>query len=137
MRRAAAVLGYAWSFPLTAIGLVLAIVYRPRAWRWSDGCLEALAGDRIFGRPGAQTHGWLIYYRDDVARDDEGLRRHERVHVRDGMIGGVFYGVAYAVTFLFWYVFTPATPEGWPRWKRAYYRSWFERRAREEQLAGE
>jgi len=124
------VLGYVWSAPLTLIGLLLAVLYRPTSWRWSDGCLEAIAGDRIIGRPGAQTHGWLIYYRDERARDDARLRRHERVHVRDGMVGGVLYGVAYALTFAWWFVFAPATPADWPRWKRAYYRSWFERRAR-------
>lgn len=125
------VLGYLWSLPLVLVGLLLALLYRPTSWRWSEGCLEAIvAGDRMIGKPGAQTHGWVIYYRDELARQSARLRRHERVHVRDGLLGGVFYGLAYAFTFAWWFVFVPAVPLGWPRWKRAYYRNWFEQRAR-------
>jgi hypothetical protein len=118
---------------------VLALAYRPQSWHWSDGALEIVAGTfkrdgkdktRIWGRPGAQTHGWIIYYASTKKRDDEGIRVHERVHVTQGMIGGPFYVVAYVGHWLWLLVFPPAarTPDE-PRWHRAYRGIWAEKMA--------
>lgn len=133
-------LGYLWSLPHTIIGVLLALLYRSRSWRWSDGALEVVAGEivrdgrhktRIWGRPAAVTHGCLIIYASADRREtDAGLRVHERVHVTQGMIGGPLYVVAYVGHWLWLLVFPPAPhrPDE-PRWKRAYRGIWAERMA--------
>lgn len=130
-------LGYLWSLPCLVVGLVLLPFYRPKASYWSEGCWELVAGTdakgrtRIFGRPGAQTHGWLIYYASEEKRRSPRLRAHERVHVRQAAWGGVFFSIAYALQFLWLFARPPAEPAASPRWYRAYYALWFERQARE------
>jgi hypothetical protein len=116
--------GYLWSLPGTVLGLILAVWYWPRQWRISEGCIEAVAGDRIFGKPGAQTHGWLIYYRDEKARDRQGLRVHERVHVVQGFVGGVFYMLAYGLHFLWNFA-----KNRFRDWDSAYRAIWAEKQA--------
>jgi len=127
--------GYVMALPHTVIGLLLCLVYRAHSWRWSDGCIECIAGDLIWGKPGAQTHGWLIVYRDEKARQRADLRVHERCHVVQGMIGSVGYMAAYGIHFLWNYVRDHEYPdmERQPRWWRAYRGVWFEEQAYELQ----
>ena len=140
--RALRIIGYligaVWSSPLTLIGLLLALVYWPRSVRWSDGCLEFI-GHRVWGvQNGAQTHGIAVWYTSKEARSNCPLRVHERVHVLQGLIGGVFYGLAYVGHFLVLYL-RGAGDELGPRWYRAYWEICFERQARritDEYLAG-
>ncbi len=122
-------LGYLWSTPqLIVLGLPLALIYRAHSWRWSDGCLEAIGGDRIWGRPGAQTHGWLIFYATERQRRHAPLRVHERVHVLQAFVGGPLYTLSYGLHWL--WLFPLAGGDGHaPRWRRAYYRVWAERQA--------
>lgn len=123
-------LGYLWSAPqLVLLGLPLAVIYRAHSWRWSDGCLEAIGGERIWGRPGAQTHGWLIFYRDEQQRRHASLRVHERVHVLQAFVGGPLYTVSYGLHWLWLFVLAGPGDGHPPRWKRAYYEVWAERQA--------
>lgn len=125
--------GYMIALPHTIIGLILALAYRGRDWRWHAGCLEVVAGTftrdgkqvtRIWGRPAAQTHGWLIVYADKYARADTEIRVHERVHVVQGMIGGPLYVLAYGLTFVWHLLWDPSAG-----WYAAYMRIPFERQA--------
>lgn len=116
--------GYLWSLPHTLVGLLLCLVYRATDWRWSSGCIECLGGDRIFGKPGAQTHGCLIIYRDERARSDGGLRVHERVHVVQGFVGGPFFILAYVGHFAWLYA-----AQGFGDWRPAYRKIWAEKTA--------
>ncbi len=98
--------GYLWALPHTLVGLLLALVYRAHSFRWSDGCLEAIGGrikggtTRIWGTPAAQTHGWLIFYADEVYRTHSPFRVHERAHVVQGFIGGPLFVLAYGIAHL-------------------------------------
>ncbi len=107
------ILGYIWSAPHSIVGLLLALYYWPKAWRISEGCIEAIPRNTIIGGKGvgAQTHGCVIYYRDEKARSWKSLRVHERRHVLQGMIGGVFFVLAYVGTFLWFYLRAP--DKGW------------------------
>jgi len=116
--------GYLWALPATIVGLLLVLIYRPKVWRWSDGCLEAITNKPMIGKPAAQTHGWLIYYRDDVVRSNPGLRVHERIHVLQGFVGGPLFMLAYVLHFLWLFAMT-----GFGDWKTAYMRIWAERQA--------
>jgi len=128
-------LGYLFSLPNTLLGLVLALVYWPRQWRFSGGCIEAVAGDRIFGKPGAQTWGFLIYYRDEHVREVADLRVHERVHVVQGFYLGPLFLVAYGLHFVWLWV-----AQGFGDWRAPYHRVWAERQAyqvQDEYIAGQ
>ena len=123
-------LGYLLALPHTLVGLLLALVYRSREWRWSDGCLECIAGSkdrrtRIWGQPWAQTHGFLIIYDCEAHRETPWLRVHERVHVFQGFVGSVFFPIAYGVCFTAHFVWT-----GCKNWWRSYEAIPFERAAR-------
>ena len=133
------ILGYIWALPHTVVGVLLSIfVYRAWGWHWNDGCLVAFGGTferggkevtRIWGRPAAQTHGFLILYATQKLQGKAWLRIHERVHVEQALIGGPFYPLAYGLHFLWNYTFDSVGKYNRPRWKRAYYRIWFEKRA--------
>ena len=74
--------GYLMALPHTIVGLALAVIYRAHSWQWVDGRLECIGGTkdgrtRIWGRPGAQTHGWLIVYASAAQQQREDLRVHE------------------------------------------------------------
>jgi hypothetical protein len=77
------------TLPLFLVMLAVALVfYKPQQWRWSDGCLEFVAGrdeegeTRIWGTPGGQTFGCpLIAYASVAAWNYRPTRLHERVHV--------------------------------------------------------
>lgn len=119
--------GYLWSLPLTLIGFVLCLVYRAHSFKWHEGVLTCLAGKlpdgrtRIWGRPGAQTHGWLVICADEGQRQRQDLRVHEYVHVKQAFVGGVLYGLAYGLLFLvIW------TTKGFGPWHDAYRANPFE-----------
>ena len=123
--------GYLMNMPMTLVGLLLcALVYRAHSWRWSEGCIECIGGDRIWGRPGAQTLGIVIVYADDHQRRRKDLRVHERVHVVQGAVGGILFALAYGVSFLWFWV-----GSGFAHWHDAYMRIPFEVQAYARQAA--
>lgn len=110
------------NLPMTIVGLLLfALVYRATSWRWSRGCIECVGGDRIWGKPGAQTLGGAICYADETQRARVDLRVHERVHVVQGMIGGPLFSLTYGLTFLWFFAWAPSKG-----WRAAYRRVPFE-----------
>jgi hypothetical protein len=116
-------LGYVLSLPHTIVGLLLTlIVYRPQAWRWSDGCIEAIGSTRIWGRPGAQAHGALIVYADWYQAQRPDLRVHERVHVVQGFLLGPLFPILYGLEFVVRWI-----AGGCGDWKPAYYALSWER----------
>lgn len=127
--------GYLWSILNTLVGLVLALIYRCHSWRWSEGCLEAIGGKhadgttRIFGRPAAQTHGWLILYSEDRWRGSRAIRVHERVHVVQAFVGGPLFMLAYVACFAWSFA-----SQGFTDWWAAYRKNPFEGAAYERQV---
>jgi hypothetical protein len=127
-------LGYVWSALNTLIGLMLAVVvYRAHDFRWNEGCLEAIGGTfqrdgktitRIWGRPGAQTHGWFTIYASVEHRAKRPLRVHERVHVTQAFVLGPLFLVAYPGHFIIEWARKGFRPS---RWRDAYLRIWAER----------
>jgi hypothetical protein len=122
--------GYLFALPHTLIGLILTLIwYRPRAWRFADGVLECTAGrtkngrTRIWGRPGAQTHGFLVVYASGASRRFLPLRRHERAHIVQGFLGGPLYVILYGLTFAWNYLRLR-------EWRAAYLAIPFEKYAR-------
>ncbi len=80
---------------------------------------------RIWGRPGAQTHGCVIFYASEEHRQRADLRVHERVHIIQGFCLGLVYIVTYGLHFAFNYLVLANffwRREEAPRWKRAYFR---------------
>lgn len=116
---------YVWSFPHTLLGLLLCLYYWPRAVRWNQGCLEMIPRNTIIGGKwvGAQTWGWLIFYKDESCRGWTPLRVHERVHVIQSFYGSLFYILAYGLHFLWLWAIKGI------QWKEAYYQIWFEKMA--------
>lgn len=108
--------GYLFALPVTVIGFVIATVfYRARDWQWCDGVLTCVAGrlengvTRIWGRPNAQTLGWLQIYDTAEYRNYPDLRVHENVHVvqvfAGGLVGavlGALVGVLASWSVLLW-----------------------------------
>lgn len=133
-------MGYVWASINTLLGLLLAVVYRARSFRWHAGCLEAVAGTfrrdgypvtRIWGRPRAQTWGWLIVYASEADRDKAWLRVHERVHVRHAFWLGPLFLLAYGLHFVWEFIWTSHCDPS--RWDEAYREVWSERIAYREQ----
>lgn len=93
---------YAWALPSTLIGLLLlATVYWPSSVRWSSGALDVVARRGLIPRWAAgQTHGWIVFYRDDRQSEKRDLRVHERFHVAQCMTWGVMYPVLYGLSSL-------------------------------------
>jgi len=114
---------YLWALPATLVGLLLAIAYRAHSFRWSQGCLEAVSS-HIFFHPTAQTHGFLIFYESEAARNVIPMRVHERIHVIQGFVGGPFFMLAYALDF-----FQGFVRRGFKNWQGAYRQIVFERQA--------
>lgn len=89
-------LGYLWSLPMTVAGFIIATVsYKARSWLWMDGVLTCVADTAsdgstlIWGKPNAQTLGWLQIYDTENSRQLPDLRVHENVHVVQAFIGGL------------------------------------------------
>lgn len=92
--------GYIWSLPNTLFALVVAVVfYRATNWRWSNGCIEAIGGDRMWGKPAAQCVGNVIVYSSEKWRDNGPIRAHERVHAWQAMLLGPLFLPVY---FILW-----------------------------------
>lgn len=107
-------LGHIWCLPMTIIGFVLSYVfYKARSWAWVDGVLTCVAGTDtdgttlIWGKPNAQTLGWIQIYDTEANRLLPDLRVHENVHVGQafllGLAGFVLFPLLFAVL-------------GWPVW---------------------
>lgn len=133
------VLGYIWCSPLSLVGLLLSILYRPQSIRWHDGTIQLVAGTkngstRLLGKPGAQSLGCVVWYASDELRNNARLAKHEKYHVYQSMVGSIFFSLAYATEWAVRYVANPSTPAIYPRWKRAYYNLSWERKAREYSL---
>ena len=111
--------------------VVLAPIFGVESIQWSDWCIEIVAKrnkegkTRIWGRPGAQTHALVIFYSSEGNRLRRGLRVHERLHIIQEILFGIFYLVTYGLSFLFNY-FVLANflwkHEEAPKWYRAYLR---------------
>jgi len=120
-------LGYIWSFPNTLIGFVLLAFYRWNHIEWRDGCLEVIIKrDSLIGGKwvGGQTFGWLIFYKNERNKNSGSLNVHERVHVRQGLIGGPLFLLAYGLDFLWQWGFGLSTD-----WNSAYFNISYEQTA--------
>jgi hypothetical protein len=89
-------LGYLWALPMSVAGFAIAWwAYKARSWVWFDGVLTCVAGvhpngvTRIWGRPQAQTLGWVQIYDTEDSRQLPDLRVHENVHVGQSFAGGL------------------------------------------------
>lgn len=89
-------LGYLWALPMTIAGFVIATVfYKAHSWQWRDGILVCVGGTDengdtlIWGRPNAQTLGWLQIYDTAASIELSDLRVHENVHVIQAFVGGL------------------------------------------------
>lgn len=81
---------------MTLVAFVIGLAfYRASSWMWHDGVLTAVAGTlpdgrtRIWGRPNAQTLGWIQFYDSEASRMGPDLRVHENVHVVQAFVGGI------------------------------------------------
>ncbi len=90
-------LGYLFCLPMSLAGLVIGrLCYGATSWQWHDGVLGAVAGThgdgttRIWGKPNAQTLGWVVFYDSEEMRQIVNLRVHEYVHVGQAFVGSVF-----------------------------------------------
>ena len=122
-------LRYTWAFPLTLLGLALAAIRRARSWQWRDGRIECI-GAPLFGMA-AIALGWCVMYREERFRELERMRRHEGAHVEQCLRWGPLLAVMYPASWLWAFARGPKEPRNWPRWKRAYYHVYWERKARE------
>lgn len=121
-------LGYAWSLPNSLIGFVLMVTwYLPKSVRWKDGALEVVIRRKsLIGGEwvGAQTYGWVIFCKNEKQRDRPDLAVHERVHVRDAMVFGIFFLLMYGLCFLYEW-----RKLDFENWTEAYRSNWWEARA--------
>ena len=85
------IVGYLWCLPMTLAGLVISkFIYKATDYRWYDGVLGCVAApDSIWGRPNAQTLGWLVIYDTEDSRNLANLRVHEFCHIVQGFTGGL------------------------------------------------
>lgn len=84
-------LGYLYLLPMTLVGLFIAkIFYKASSWKWYDGFLTCIAApDSIWGRPNAQTLGWVVICDTEDSRNEVDLRVHEAVHIVQGFWGSL------------------------------------------------
>jgi hypothetical protein len=109
------ILGTVMALPHTALGWLLMLIpwwrgtwfpYAPRDVRLHNWTVHVIAGrlipkgmgDRFV--TGAQTHGSIIFFRDERAWNRESLVRHEERHTRQEWLFGPLYVVLYIVCFL-------------------------------------
>lgn len=120
-------IGYITALPHTIIGFLMCLYYRPHSWKFSHGCIESIVPEnRLIGNPGAQTWGYLIFYRDERARNWNPLRVHERVHVKQAFCLSVIYPILWLLHFCVLFIIIRD-------WKAAYYKIYFEKKAYEIQ----
>ena len=122
-------IGYFLATPFTMVGFFLLAYYQPTSVEWRDGCIEVVSSRSLIGGKwvGAQTFGFMIVYRDAEQQGRGDLAVHERVHVRQAMIGSVLFPIAYGAEFAYHYVAGPHHVRG--DWVKAYYEISFERKA--------
>jgi hypothetical protein len=71
------------------------VFYKARSWAWHDGVLSAIGGQAedgstlIWGKPNAQTLGWIVFYDSEDMRQEANLRVHEYVHVGQAFTGAL------------------------------------------------
>jgi hypothetical protein len=89
---------------MTMAGWVIAtLFYKASFWRWYDGLFTCVAGvdkdgsTRIWGKPNAQTLGWIEIYDTEDSRNMADLRVHETVHVVQAFTGSLVGLVAVPV----------------------------------------
>lgn len=82
---------------MTFAGFIIAwFFYKARGWQWHDGVLGCVAGRAedgstlIWGKPNAQTLGWIVIYDTEGNRSSTNLRVHEYVHVTQAFAGSLF-----------------------------------------------
>lgn len=99
---------YILCLPMTLAGFVISMVfYKASYWLWHDGILTCVAGrkngvTRIWGRPNAQTLGWIQIYDTHENRLLPDLRVHENVHVVQAFVGslvGLFFTPLLSLAF--------------------------------------
>lgn len=99
---------YLWCLPMTLAGLIISrFVYKAHSYSWYQGVLTCIGGiaedgtTRIWGKPNAQTLGWLVIYDSEVMRNEANLRVHEYVHVGQafvcGLVGLTLTPIAFAL----------------------------------------
>lgn len=93
---------YLFCLPMTLAGFVICwFAYGARQWAWHDGILTCVAApDRIWGRPNAQTLGWIVVYDTEQSRSWVDLRIHEAVHVAQSFAGSLLGLVLSPLLFL-------------------------------------
>jgi hypothetical protein len=142
MRIIGYIIGFLWCLPHTLFALLVMLWYRPHGIRWSDGCIEFIAGrkrdkdgndrTRIWGKFAAQSFACpVIGYATEADRANPVYRRHERTHTLQGMVLGLLFGPIYGIIWAAIAIFAmPDEPTHWPGWRRSYYEIPFERQAR-------
>lgn len=155
---------YLFTVIMTGAGFAIAnAFYRASSWQWRDGVLTCIAGTapdgttRIWGKPNAQTLGWIIIFDTAEMREMPDLRVHENVHVVQafagsliglvlvpllflvlgwspllglalgGFVGGVGFALAYGILFL--YLLWKQNALGVKGWYYAYRANPFEEQA--------
>ena len=105
----------------TLVGILLMSVYGVDKWRWRAGAIEVMAGKkadgttRIWFKPGAQTWGLVIFCADGRNFESESLHVHERVHILQTYLFGVFYLLTYALAFGALFAIVKAKLDWWER----------------------
>lgn len=106
--------------------LFFLLIYGVEEFKLSGWAIEIVAKpERIWGRPGAQTHGLVIFYATRQHRLRRELRVHERVHIIQCLLLGLVYIITYGLFFAFNFLVLANflwRNENEPRWKRAYRR---------------
>lgn len=99
------------------------LYYWPKSIEWKDGCLEVVSKRTLAGGKwvGAQTWGWVIFYRDERMKASGRLNVHERVHVSQGFKWGPLFPFMYAGHWLWNWGFGLRMS-----WIDAYYEVWAE-----------
>jgi hypothetical protein len=121
-------IGYVWSLPLVLLFLpVVVAIYSAGSWVWHDGVLTCVAAKnddgttKIWGRPGAQTWGWVTVFASEAERQDAALRVHERCHTVQAFVLGILWLLIYGIMFIVPYLRAPKAG-----WKAAYEKIAFE-----------
>lgn len=111
--------GYVWASPCFIVGFALGLVLRAR-WVWEKGCLTGYVAKIPGGNITAQTWGWLILKRNGSHEATTDV--HERVHVVQFFLLGVFFWVFYGCDYGY------QRARGFGHWL-AYFRIRLERQA--------
>jgi hypothetical protein len=108
---------------LVALGFVA--IYRPTNWKRSGLLWECTATRPIWFRPSAQTHGPIVFYAGDDKRTPR-LLAHERAHVLQSWLFGMYYPLTYLAWFaVAWIVLLPFKGTDWrPAYRTIPWESW-------------